>query len=32
MGLIDKLGNDFVITTELGPVKGALVKESIDKA
>jgi methylenetetrahydrofolate reductase (NADPH) len=32
MGLIEKLGNEFVITTELGPVKGAQFHESIDKA
>ncbi len=32
MRLIEKLGKDFVITTELGPVKGALAKESLDKA
>nr|HID59716.1 5,10-methylenetetrahydrofolate reductase [Desulfobacterales bacterium] len=32
MSLIQKLGKDFVITTELGPVKGALFKDSLDKA
>ncbi len=32
MSLIDKLGKKFVITTELGPVNGAQIKESIDKA
>lgn len=32
MGLMDKLGKSFVITTELGPVKGALFQESLDKA
>jgi len=32
MGLMDKLGKSFVITTELGPVKGALFNESLDKA
>lgn len=32
MSLIEKLGKDFAITTELGPVKGTLVKESLDKA
>lgn len=32
MSLIKKLGKSFVITTELGPVKGALFKESLDKA
>lgn len=32
MGLMDKLGKSFVITTELGPVKGALFEESLDKA
>jgi len=32
MSLIEKLGKDFVITTELGPVKGALFKDSLDKA
>lgn len=32
MSLIEKLGKSFVITTELGPVKGALFKESLDKA
>ncbi len=32
MKLIQKLGKKFVITTELGPVKGALVSESLDKA
>lgn len=32
MTLMDKLGKSFVITTELGPVKGALVEQSIEKA
>jgi homocysteine S-methyltransferase len=32
MRLKDKLGNNFVVTTELGPVKGALVEESLEKA
>jgi homocysteine S-methyltransferase len=32
MSLIEKLGKSFVITTELGPVKGALFQESMDKA
>lgn len=32
MHFSDKLGKEFVVTTELGPVKGALVTESIDKA
>ena len=32
MKLMDKLGKSFVITTELGPVKGALVEQSIEKA
>ncbi len=32
MSLADKLGNSFVITTELGPVKGALTDESLQKA
>jgi homocysteine S-methyltransferase len=32
MSLIEKLGKDFVVTTELGPVKGALVDESLSKA
>lgn len=32
MGLIEKMGKSFVITTELGPVKGALFQESLDKA
>ena len=32
MTLIDKLGKEFVITTELGPVKGALVNDSLEKA
>jgi len=32
MGLMDKLGKEFVVTTELGPVKGVLVGESLDKA
>jgi 5,10-methylenetetrahydrofolate reductase len=32
MSLVDKLGRSFVVTTELGPVKGAMVRESLDKA
>ena len=32
MNLTDKLGKIFVITTELGPVKGALTDESLQKA
>ncbi len=32
MHLIEKLGKSFVITTELGPVKGAQFKESLKKA
>ncbi|MDR3502191.1 MAG: methylenetetrahydrofolate reductase [Legionella sp.] len=32
MELTEKLGNSFVITTELGPVKGALTSESLEKA
>lgn len=32
MILIDKFGKDFVVTTELGPVKGAQFRESIEKA
>ncbi|MFC1896937.1 methylenetetrahydrofolate reductase [Thermodesulfobacteriota bacterium] len=32
MSLADKLGKSFVITTELGPVKGSLVGEALDKA
>jgi len=32
MTLLEKLGKTFVITTELGPVKGALYTESIEKA
>jgi len=32
MNLANKLGKSFVITTELGPVKGALFGESLDKA
>ncbi len=32
MGLIDKLGKELVVTTELGPVKGALVQDSLNKA
>jgi len=32
MSLTDKLGKTFVITTELGPVKGALFQESLNKA
>jgi homocysteine S-methyltransferase len=32
MNLLDKLGKEFVVTTELGPVKGVLVSEAIEKA
>jgi len=32
MSLMEKLGRSFVITTELGPVKGAQFRESLDKA
>lgn len=32
MSLTDKFGKSFIVTTELGPVKGALCQESIDKA
>lgn len=32
MSILEKLGKKFVITTELGPVKGALAEESIEKA
>lgn len=32
MNLANKLGKSFVITTELGPVKGALFDESLEKA
>ena len=32
MTLADKLGKRFVITTELGPVKGVLTNESLEKA
>ena len=32
MDFTEKLGNSFVITTELGPVKGALASESLAKA
>ncbi len=32
MSILDKLGKGFVITTELGPVKGALAEDSIEKA
>ena len=32
MTLAEKLGKSFVITTELGPVKGALYHESLEKA
>ena len=32
MVLMDKLGKSFVITTELGPVKGTLVEQSLEKA
>jgi len=29
MSILEKLGKEFVITTELGPVKGAFADESI---
>jgi methylenetetrahydrofolate reductase (NADPH) len=32
MNLAEKLGKKFVITTELGPVKGVLADESLEKA
>jgi methylenetetrahydrofolate reductase (NADPH) len=32
MKLIEKLGKKLVITTELGPVKGAMTNESLEKA
>lgn len=32
MSILEKLGKKFVITTELGPVKGALADDSITKA
>ncbi len=32
MALNEKLGNDFVVTTELGPVKGVLATDSLEKA
>lgn len=32
MKLTEKLGRQFVITTELGPVKGALAEASVEKA
>lgn len=32
MNLAEKLGKSFVITTELGPVKGVLTDESLEKA
>lgn len=32
MNLAEKLGNSFVITTELGPVKGGMVDDSLQKA
>lgn len=32
MDLTEKLGKNFVITTELGPVKGVLTDESLEKA
>lgn len=32
MPLMEKLGNEFVITTELGPVKGVEAEASIEKA
>ena len=32
MALSEKLGKKFVITTELGPVKGVFANESLEKA
>ena len=32
MSLTDKLGNQFVITTELGSVKGVQIDASLEKA
>jgi homocysteine S-methyltransferase len=32
MTLVNKLGSSFVITTELGPVKGALTEASLERA
>ncbi len=32
MSLMEKLGKDFVITTELGPVKGVMVEKSLENA
>jgi methylenetetrahydrofolate reductase (NADPH) len=32
MGLTEKLGKKFVITTELGPVKGVITDDSLEKA
>lgn len=32
MGLLEKLGKSFVVTTELGPVKGVYAREAIEKA
>ncbi|MBU2452849.1 MAG: methylenetetrahydrofolate reductase, partial [Proteobacteria bacterium] len=32
MGLIETLGKKFIITTELGPVKGVLTEEALTKA
>lgn len=32
MDLVEKFGIKFIITTELGPVKGVLTDESLDKA
>lgn len=32
MGLAEKLGKEFIITTELGPVKGVMTDESLEKA
>ena len=32
MSLAEKLGRKFLITTELGPVKGTLTEESLQKA
>lgn len=32
MNVLEKIGKKFVVTTELGPVKGALANESLEKA
>ncbi|MCI5121990.1 MAG: 5,10-methylenetetrahydrofolate reductase, partial [Candidatus Electrothrix sp. AUS4] len=32
MNLKEKLGKEFVITTELGPVKGLLTEDALEKA